>query len=111
MSIRAFQSYHFIHEWPQGSLRTLLNFTKLFLLSQFLLMLRGVEVKGQTGTPIPLMGDDIQEIVEAHNFFRSIVEPPASNMQRIVSFSIKELVQRRFILLLKLKDNELSIIY
>ena len=86
----------------------LLNFTKLFLLSQFLLMLRGVEVKGQTGTPIPLMGDDIQQIVEAHNFFRSIVEPPASNMQRIVSFSITELVQRDssyYKLATKIKDN------
>ena len=86
----------------------LLNFTKLFPLSQFLLMLRGVEVKGQTGTPIPLMGDDIQQIVEAHNFFRSIVEPPASNMQRIVSFSITELVQRDssyYKLATKIKDN------
>jgi hypothetical protein len=44
-------------------------------------------VKGQTGTPIPLMGDDIQQIVDAHNFFRSVVEPTASNMQRIVSFN------------------------
>lgn len=47
-------------------------------------MLRGVAVEGQTGTPIPLTGDDIQQIVDGHNFFRSIVEPPASNMQRMV---------------------------
>ena len=80
-----FQLYHFISH--RGSLRTLLQFTKLFLLSQLLLMLKGVVVKGQTGTPIPLMGDDIRQIVDAHNFFRSSVEPPASNMQRIVSFS------------------------
>ena len=65
----------------------LLHFTKLLLLSQLLLMLRGAAVEGQIGTPIPLMGDDIQQIVDGHNFFRSIVEPPASNMQRIVSFN------------------------
>ena len=42
-------------------------------------------VEGQAGNPIPLAEDDVQQIVNAHNFFRSIVEPPASNMQRMVS--------------------------
>ena len=80
-----FQSYHFIGLSHRGSLRLLLDFTKLLLLNQLILMLRGVAVEGQTGTPIPLTGDDIQQIVDGHNFFRSIVEPPASNMQRMVS--------------------------
>ena len=29
---------------------------------------------------------DIQELVDAHNLFRSMVEPQASNIQRVVSF-------------------------
>ena len=37
------------------------------------------------GTAIPLNDGDIQQIVDAHNLFRGMVEPPASNMQRIVS--------------------------
>ena len=82
-----YQSYHLKFTSHRGSLRIVLHFTKLLLLSQLLLMLRGVAVEGQTGTPIPLMGDDIQQIVDAHNLFRSIVDPPASNMQGVVSFS------------------------
>ena len=66
--------------------RILLCFTKLLLLSQLLLTLRGMAVEGQAGTQIPITGDDIQLILNAHNYFRSIVQPPASNMQRIVSF-------------------------
>lgn len=37
------------------------------------------------GTAIPLSDGDIQQIVDAHNLFRSMVEPPASNIQRVVS--------------------------
>lgn len=82
-----YQSYHLKFVSHRDSLRILLHFTKLLLLSQLLLILRGVAVEGQTGTPIPLTGDDIEQILDGHNFFRSIVEPPASNMQRIVSFN------------------------
>ena len=35
--------------------------------------------------PLPLSEADIQELVSAHNFFRGMVDPPASNMQRVVS--------------------------
>ena len=38
-----------------------------------------------TGSPVPLSQSDIQEIVDAHNGFRGSVEPPASNMQALVS--------------------------
>ena len=31
---------------------------------------------------------DIQELVDAHNMFRSMVDPPASNMLRIVSWDM-----------------------
>ena len=37
------------------------------------------------GTAIPLGEDGIQQLVDAHNLFRGMVEPPASNIQRIVS--------------------------
>ena len=37
------------------------------------------------GTAIPLSDGDIQQIVDAHNLFRSMVEPLASNIQRVVS--------------------------
>lgn len=35
--------------------------------------------------PLPLSEADTQELVDAHNFFRGMVDPPASNMQRVVS--------------------------
>lgn len=40
-------------------------------------------------TPIPLSETDIQELVDIHNLFRSMVDPPASNIQRVVSYKIK----------------------
>jgi hypothetical protein len=62
--------------------------TKLFQI--FLLMLCWTlrTVSGQ-GTAIPLSDGDIQQIVDVHNLFRGMVEPPASNMQRIVSTTAK----------------------
>ena len=38
-------------------------------------------VRGQNS----LSGADQQEILETHNRFRSMVDPPASNMRRMVS--------------------------
>ena len=38
-------------------------------------------VSGQTG----LSAADKQELLDAHNLFRGMVDPPASNMQRLVS--------------------------
>ena len=50
------------------------------------LFLFTARVVGQpTSIPIEITGDDIQEILTAHNLFRGMVEPPASNMQEIVS--------------------------
>ena len=43
-----------------------------------------VRTVGAQGTAIPLSEVDIQDIVDAHNFFRGMVQPSASNMQRIV---------------------------
>ena len=86
MSIIIFQLYHLIS--CRLGTDILLRFTKVLLLSQLLLVLRGLAVEGQTGSPIQIIEDDIQQILNAHNFFRSIVEPPASNMQRMVSFFI-----------------------
>ena len=37
------------------------------------------------GVPIILTDGDIQELVDAHNFFRGMVDPPASNMLPVVS--------------------------
>ena len=61
-----------------------MSFTKLF--QTFLLTLCWTlrTTAGQV-TAIPLSDGDIQQIVDAHNLFRSMVEPPASNMQRVVS--------------------------
>lgn len=38
-----------------------------------------------TGSPLLLSESDIEEIVGAHNGFRGSVDPPASNMQALVS--------------------------
>ena len=60
------------------------------LLSQLLLLFSTAVIGQRTlGTQIDFTESDIQEIVNTHNFFRSIVVPPASNMQQIVSFSYK----------------------
>ena len=76
-----FQLYHHF-----VSHRIVVEVTKFLLVSQLLLtLLREVTVEGQPGTPIPLTRGDIQQITDAHNLFRSRVDPPASNMQRIVS--------------------------
>ena len=43
-------------------------------------------------TAILITEDDIRQIVDAHNLFRGMVEPPASNMQRTVSqFQVHQL--------------------
>ena len=45
-------------------------------------------VRSQDGTPITLPQSDIDAILRAHNFLRGNVDPPASNMQALVSNSI-----------------------
>ena len=42
-------------------------------------------------TAIPLTDNNIQQIVDAHNLFRGMVDPPASNMQRIVRHQYRQL--------------------
>ena len=43
-------------------------------------------VSGESmGTAIPLSDRDKRELVSVHNLLRGIVEPPASNMQPMVS--------------------------
>lgn len=37
------------------------------------------------GQEIPLTNNDVEELVNAHNFFRGSVEPPATNMKSLVS--------------------------
>ena len=58
------------------------------LLPTFLLVCWTLRTAAGQGTAIPLSDGDIQQIVNTHNLFRSMVEPPASNMQRIVSINI-----------------------
>ena len=80
------------HAWryPESELsRTKLrtnpmSFTKLFQTFLLTLCLTLRTTTGQV-TAIPLSDGDIQQIIDAHNLFRSMVEPPASNMQRVVS--------------------------
>ena len=57
----------------------------LLVLFFSLSLLTGRVVGQRNSTPIQITGDDIQEILNAHNLFRGMVEPPASNMQEIVS--------------------------
>ena len=62
------------------------------VLSLFLVFLFSEIASGQqnvASTPIEIVGDGIQEIVNAHNLFRGMVEPPASNMQQVVSSIVK----------------------
>lgn len=73
----SFHRYHLIYP--------IVGNLSLLFFSVFLLM--GRVVGQQTSTPIEITGDDIQEILTAHNLFRGMVEPPASNMQEIVSHS------------------------
>ena len=54
----------------------------------FLLVCWTLRTAAGQGTAIPITDSDIQQIVDAHNFFRGIVDPPASNMQRMVSYRI-----------------------
>lgn len=61
-----------------------MSFTKLFQIILLTLCWTLRTTTGQ-GTAIPLSDGDIQQIVDAHNLFRGMVEPPASNMQRVVS--------------------------
>lgn len=37
------------------------------------------------GTPIQLTAADMEELIDAHNFFRGMVDPLASNMLPVVS--------------------------
>lgn len=76
--------FHLCHR--SISRRIVVKVIKMLLVSQSLLILLGEAiVEERPGTPIPLTVDDIQQIINAHNFFRSRVNPQASNMQRIVS--------------------------
>ena len=74
----AVQSYHFLRHKSWN----------ILLLSQLLALFSGRITGQQIGSRIELTANDIQEIVNAHNFFRSIVDPPASNMQQIVSYAM-----------------------
>ena len=60
--------------------------TSLRLIPSLIIICWTARTCAAQGTAIPLSEADIQEIVEAHNLFRRLVEPPASNMQRIVSW-------------------------
>ena len=54
----------------------------LLLVAGFLAMLPDTVV---SQTPLSLSEADIQELVDAHNLFRGMVDPPASNIQSLVS--------------------------
>ena len=63
--------------------------TRRFSLASLLLLLCGVYARrasAQSGVEIVTFTDDqIEEIVATHNELRGWVDPPASNMQRVVS--------------------------
>lgn len=61
--------------------------TRVFTLAALLLWLFAVSVRelSAQGTAINLSGSDIEDIVSIHNVLRGMVDPPASNIQALVS--------------------------
>ena len=68
---------------PSGTLHFVMYNIRLVLI--FLVVFSQTTTISGQGTAIPLSNADIQELVDAHNLFRGMVEPPASNMQPVVS--------------------------
>ena len=64
--------------------------TRLSGLASILLLLLAVcarrgSAQANTGAPVSFSSEDIAEIVALHNELRGMVDPPASNMQAVVS--------------------------
>lgn len=62
----------------------MIMYTTRLVLVFLVVLSQTTTITGQ-GTAIPLSNADIQELVDAHNLFRGMVDPPASNMQPVVS--------------------------
>ena len=60
---------------------------KIYFCTSFLILCSLWLAAGQTGTG-SLSVESQQELLNAHNFFRGIVDPPASNIQRMVRYII-----------------------